>query len=524
MATAVQRIKDTFQELIQQEPYESQVRIIRSLLKRECVFAVMSTGAGKSMCFQVPAVIRGGLTVVISPLISLMKDQVDSCERMGIRAARITHDVSKEEIRSIYKNIKDYRLLYIAPERLKNDRFLRVLRRARLKFIALDEVHEHTKSGRDFRPSYALVGDLMQRFSDVPVIALTATADDEVEIEFRRALGDREYKRIIASPNRPNLHYSITQEVSPRKIVDIVHPIEEAYDASIVYCSTRAVCDNVNHIISRLGANSCTYHGGMRSRDRHEAQERWMNGDVSTVVATNAFGMGVNKPNVRLVFHYMHPGSLFAYLQEAGRAGRDGKDSTCILNLSADGRRTQHYFIDTQNPDMQVYELIWDYVQEKGVKATYTVSELAKVCGLRRGMEQQAMSALRFMEYHGCLETSTRNTSYRLPVLNEATAREYAARYRFVKISNRLCNISIPPNQPDPVSDMVDDGAVAFGFPTVFMNIRRKRRTLSVKYADIQDKRDKAEMRLTQLYQFARTDDKQKFIEDVFLSEERKEI
>lgn len=515
-----ERIRSAFQELIKFDPHPFQLRVIKPIMRKKpvSVFGVMSTGAGKSMTFQVPAHILGGLTVVFSPLISLMKDQVDSCNQMGIPAARITHDVSREEVSRIYKNLERYRILYVAPERLKNAKFLEKMRSADLKLIALDEVHEHSKSGKDFRPAYSMVADFIARFPRVPVVALTATADEEVEREFMRAMGGRDYYRVVASPNRSNLHYHIVQEQMPRSIADLLAPIEESGGSSIVYATTRTVCDNVCALLRRYGRNAEVYHGGMRGADRHAVQERWMSGQTPTVVATNAFGMGVNKANVRLVYHYAHPGSVFAYLQEAGRAGRDGLDSDCYLNISNDGTRTQQYFIDIQNPDMLVYERLWDFLRTKREPLVHTTLErLMKVCELRRGMGDQALSALRFMEYYGCVDTSPGNTKYVLPVINREAANRYARRFRYVKINQRIANVVVPPNMPDPVAEMVDDRAVGFALPTKFIKIRRTAPGLIVNEDHVREKKQKAYERLAQIFQFARAVDKAAFIDDIFL-------
>lgn len=518
------RIDSAFQEMIGNPSYPFQKTIINALMRKRSVFGVVPTGSGKSMCFQVPANLRKGLVLVVSPLISLMKDQVDSCTAMGLRCARITHDVPKETVRDIYRGLRDLQLLYIAPERLKSAKFLRRLQRARLSLLALDEVHEHSKSGRDFRPAYALVGDLIQRYEDVPVVALTATADEDVEREFIRALHGREYKRVIASPHRENLKYKITREVSPRAIVDIILPIQKAGDAVIVYCSTRAICDNVNFILSRFGVHSGTYHGGMRAHERHENQAAWMAGELSTMVATNAFGLGVNKLNVRMIFHYMHPGSVFSYLQEAGRAGRDGLDADCYMNLSADGLRTQQYFIEVQNPAMRVYTQIWNYLNANGGNKVVTFYNLARQFNLHRSMTDQVASAIRFMEYHGCLQTTPRNTHYTLPLLNMEAARPFAAMYSYVHIQNRLVDVNVPPSQPDPVNDMVDERAVAFQFPKRFVQLRRLTRSLCITADNVTEKRQHAEDRLQQVYQFAAAEDRQTFVESVFLQRQKEEL
>lgn len=512
-------IRKAFRNLIDGKPYDYQETIIQSILEDNHVFAVLSTGAGKSMCFQAPSYIRGGLTVVFSPLVALMKDQVDRCNQMGLPAARISHDLDSSAVRRIYRRLSEYRLLYVAPERLRSDEFIRnVSQNPNLRLIALDEVHEHSKSGQDFRPAYALVRKFIRRNRRVPVVALTATADDEVENEFALSLGDTEYVRVVASPNRSNLSYRVVNNAGPLELIQEIRGVEEAAASAIVYCATRKLCNSLSTILLRRGCNIVTYHGGLSGNDRSESQELWIHGEVPTVIATNAFGMGIDKPDVRLVYHYSIPGSVFSYVQEAGRAGRDGKQSECVLNITGDGESTRRYFIRMQNPDYDVYQTIWQYVYEhRRHRKKTTLQSLAKRCGVKPMEVSRVTSAIRYMEYNDLMECKSGVTHYVLPIRQFDLARQFARQNRNVRIRGSACDVKVAPGTIDPVPSMSARNIVSWRPPIEYITLKCLDDELTITPEQIQNKLDRAMDRLLQVYQFAAAEDKQAFIDSVFL-------
>jgi len=302
--------------------------------KRDSI-VVLPTGGGKSLCFQLPAVSMPGLAVVVSPLISLMKDQVDSLNECGIAAERIDSSLSPDEQRIIIAKIynKTLKLLYLAPERLVSDGFIKILQKVDLSFIAIDEAHCVSMWGHDFRPEYRQLGMLKQVFPDVTIGAYTATATELVRSDIAEQLGLKDPQMLIGSFDRPNLVY----KVQPRK--NIVKQVCEIIDrhkdeSGIVYCIRRRDVDEICGELRGRGYNAAPYHAGMDDEDRRKNQDLFINENADIIVATIAFGMGIDKSNVRYVIHTGMPKSLEHYQQESGRAGRDGLEAECCLFYS----------------------------------------------------------------------------------------------------------------------------------------------------------------------------------------------
>jgi len=343
-----------------------QEEVIRAILAGEDCLCVMPTGGGKSLCYQLPAIVLDGLTLVVSPLIALMKDQVDQLQRLGLPVTFVNSTLSAAEQYARLERMAagDFRLVYVVPERFRSGRFLDAVRAVGVRFLAVDEAHCISEWGHDFRPDYARLG-YFRRLLDYPTtIALTATATAHVRSDIVEQLDLRRPRTFITGFARPNLFYEVqcprTEREKPERLVNF---LKETPGCGIIYASTRKKTEEVAEMVAQQTRRpTVVYHAGLLPDERRTAQEAFMRGRYEIVVATNAFGMGIDKADVRFVAHYNIPGSLEAYYQEAGRAGRDGQPSRCVMLYHASDRFVQEYFIENAYPGQenvaQVYEFL----------------------------------------------------------------------------------------------------------------------------------------------------------------------
>lgn len=324
-----------------------QKKVVESLLNRNDTVAIMPTGAGKSICFQIPALLFEGVTLVISPLISLMKDQVDSLRQLGIAAVYINSSVSKAQL---YKDLQDisagfYKIIYIAPERLTSEYLPDSFKNLNISMVAVDEAHCLSQWGHDFRPSYRNILNFTNSLRIKPIIsAFTATATPEVKTDIINLLGLKQPNVFVTGFDRPNLYFSVLRgEVKDKFVIDYVKKHQD--EAGIIYVGTRKDVDALQVLLEIKGVKAGRYHAGMTDEERNQMQEDFLYDNLSVMVATNAFGMGIDKPNVRYVIHYNMPKNMEAYYQEAGRAGRDGLSGNCILLYSPQDTQFQKFLI-----------------------------------------------------------------------------------------------------------------------------------------------------------------------------------
>ena len=321
---------------------------VESLLKNEDVVAIMPTGAGKSICFQIPALCKSGLTVVFSPLISLMKDQVDGLVDQNIPAALINSTLTQTEFNKTMYDVRsgNIKLLYIAPERLGSNFFCNVLRSMHISQVIVDEAHCISQWGHDFRPSYRLIGDWLASLPKRPVVgAFTATATKAVENDIKTLLGLDHANVYVTGFDRPNLSFSVVR--TPKRMDYVVDYVRRhSHENGIIYCSTRKDVERVYDNLTRAGIQTGYYHAGLSDEMRKDMQNKYAFDQLQVMVATNAFGMGIDKSNVRYVLHYQMPRNMESYYQEAGRAGRDGAPAECILLYSGQDVRVHKYLIE----------------------------------------------------------------------------------------------------------------------------------------------------------------------------------
>lgn len=354
---------------------EGQAEIIGSLLEGGDTLAIMPTGAGKSLCYQLPSLIFGGLTLVVSPLIALMKDQVDGMSTAGIPAAFINSSLPGAEVaRRVEQAGKGrFKLLYVAPERLEMHDFLEMARAVELSFVAVDEAHCISQWGHDFRPSYRKIAEFIRNLPRRPVLgAFTATATPEIRQDIVRFLDFREPHIFVSGFDRQNLHFAVARGVNKKKyLLDYLR--EKRDQPGIVYAATRREVDSIFELLREKGCPCAKYHAGMNARERKQSQEDFIHDRVTVMVATNAFGMGIDKSNVRYVLHYNMPKNIEAYYQEAGRAGRDGEPGECLLLFGARDPLLQKYMIGEtvyaprrRANEYRKLQLITDYCHTSG--------------------------------------------------------------------------------------------------------------------------------------------------------------
>ncbi len=397
-----------------------QSEAIQDVLEKRDSLVVMPTGSGKSLCFQIPACLFEGLTIVVSPLIALMKDQVDALQRKDIPATFINSSLSSDaqNKRIIAMQSGAFRIVYVAPERFRSTRFTYALQDIPIQLLAIDEAHCISEWGHDFRTDYRKLKQVRIDLGSPPTIALTATATPEVQQDIISALGLERPKIHVRGFERENLFFEVAQVRTQKEKFDRIDALINHHknQSFVIYCATRKQCEEVVGNLKKRGIKTGMYHGGLSDAARRKEQEKWIDDKTPVLVATNAFGMGVDKSNVRAVIHFNIPGSLEAYYQEAGRAGRDGIDANCLLLFSIADRGIHEFFIENTHPSKMLFEKLWRYINNLGkgshsvdlklmAKSFSTPTWRVHVMGLESAL--RTLQFMGFIEYlkQGCLES-----------------------------------------------------------------------------------------------------------------------
>ncbi len=421
-----------------------QEEIIHSVLAGEDTVALLPTGGGKSVCYQIPALCQEGICLVVSPLIALMKDQVYQLQKRNVPAAALFSGMSRRELDIVFENACNgaYKLLYLSPERLLTDLARERVRRMQVNLIAVDEAHCISQWGYDFRPSYLQIANLRALLPKTPILALTATATEEVLADIQEKLAFRTPKALRQSFSRPNLSYSILYEQKKRdKMLDIIRRVP---GSGLVYARSRGETKEIAQWLNANRINADFYHAGLTADERNTKQQAWITGRIRIMVCTNAFGMGIDKPDVRVVIHQSLPDSLEAYFQEAGRAGRDGQKAYAVL-LSAPGDAEQlRFHLQAAYPPFElvrrVYQALGSYTQlaiGAGLGEVFEF-DLAAFCHAYKLEQAPTHAALRLLEQEGWIAISESAAS--ISRANIVAARETLYDYQ---LRNRTADILV---------------------------------------------------------------------------------
>ena len=422
---------------------EGQREVVEAVLAGHDTVVVMPTGGGKSLCYQLPALMLEGVTIVVSPLIALMKDQVDALRARGLPATFINSSLDFEEQKERIAGMRrgDFKLVYVAPERFRSSHFVETLRRARISLFAVDEAHCISQWGHDFRPDYLRLRSFREQVGSPQTLALTATATPYVRADIIEQLNLADPRAFVSGFDRPNLSIGVVHTEREREKFARIRQLAAEYagQSGIVYTSTRKSVEQITQKLKEARLSVVGYHAGMTDEERVRAQDEFMSGRAQMIVATNAFGMGIDKPDIRFVVHFHLPGSIEAYYQEIGRAGRDGGSSVCLLLFNYADKRTQDYFIEGSYPPPELIVKVYNALTGTGLqRIELSTREIAARAGVRNEMAVQ--SALITLEKAGHIErgTGAENRAEVRLLMPPHLARETVAARRSLQLKQAL--------------------------------------------------------------------------------------
>lgn len=395
---AFREIPDTQQALKTffgfEELRPGQAEVVQAIMAGQDAMGIMPTGGGKSLCYQLPALCREGLTVVVSPLIALMKDQVDALQARGIPAAAVNSSLGAEEYRQVMQALRqgELKIIYVAPERFAQESFMSLLRGLQISLLAVDEAHCLSQWGHDFRPDYLRLGRVREALGYPQTVVLTATATEHVREDILGTLQLREPAVVISGFARDNLDFGITHCESRKAKFERILKVVARWKTGIIYCSTRKNVMLVFEELSSQHLNVVAYHAGMTDEEREFSQNAFVSGRADVVVATNAFGMGIDRSDVRFVVHFEIPGSVEAYYQEAGRAGRDGNPAVCELLFNHADLKTQEFFFEGSNPPVTLIRALYNFLRFESDPTTHELHITVDAMAERMGKEVNPMA------------------------------------------------------------------------------------------------------------------------------------
>ena len=405
---------------------KKQDKIINSILEKKDTLAILPTGGGKSICYQIPSLMMDGICIVVSPLISLINDQVEKIKKKGIKAISLTSEMNYREIDVALTNciFGNFKFLYLSPERLQNELVKKKISEMKINLIAVDESHCISEWGHDFRPSYRKISELRKIKPNVPILALTATATSIVAEDIQENLNFKSKNIIKSSFVRENINFLVYKEKDKKN--RLLHILNKIKGSVIVYTKSRKDCEKLNRLLNKNNISSNYYHAGISILERNERQYSWMNSETKVMVATNAFGMGIDKSNVRLVIHYHIPSNLEAYFQETGRVGRDEKESYAILLYNNNDVKYLQEFVELNYPTMleikDIYQKLANYFHlsiNSGDKESFDFN-LSEFCNTYKYNKVKVYNSLKYLEKEEYLKiTDIRNNYSKIKIIVE---------------------------------------------------------------------------------------------------------
>lgn len=489
--------------------------VIDALLAERDVFAVAATGGGKSLCYGLPALVLPGLTVVISPLIALMRDQVQKLQALGIDAVRLSGDVPERRQQRDLERLAEVEIVFVSPEKAKTAAFREALQGVRVAMFALDEAHLASRAA-DWRSSYASLGDLLRAHDEAVRFACTATADEHAEADVRRIFDLRDPVRLVGSPWRENIRWQFEHGADESDLFQLIRDYQDRPGSQIVYVSSRNMTEKLAHMLASGGLSAAYYHAGMIPELRATTQDRFLGGDVTCMVATTAFGMGVDKSDIRLVANFQIPASLFDLLQQTGRASRDGEDALGWVNLGGKSEQAQRFFIETSNPSIHVYNRLWKAFTKHDKALKWPRDVLMRIAGVTDPIWQRRVeSAVSYLEYTGHIDTAPGGELYRMEIKNRLKAARLCHVIQGAHIEKDSV-VYTPTAEKDDARIFVAQGACHYASPQDTLIIRTLLPKLTLTEDDIEAKKDRALDQLDLIAQFAEAENKRGFVEACF--------